>query len=87
MKFLSLGEIICKLMLLNKAVRREIESQNYIMFKKFIKEYTLNKRISKSDIIVNKDIFDLIKSNFDLTLHSNPKRLQPFVFFTDGGVC
>jgi hypothetical protein len=69
MKFMSLQEIICKLMLVNKAVRKEIQSQNYIMFKKFINEYTLNKRISRSDMIVNRDVFSLIRSNFDASLH------------------
>jgi len=50
-----------RLMVLNKAVRKEIISQNYIMFKKFTKEYSLNKRLLKSDVVVNHDVFQMVR--------------------------
>lgn len=70
MKFLSLKEIICQVMVLNKDVRQEIQTQNYILFKKFIKTYTLNKRMEKTDLIVNNDVLQLIKTNLELTMKS-----------------
>ena len=36
MKFLELRDIILQIMVLNKKVRQELKSQNYILFKKFI---------------------------------------------------
>ena len=61
MKFMTLKEIMFRLMVLNKAVRKEIISQNYIMFKKFTKEYSLNKRLLKSDVVVNHDVFQMVR--------------------------
>ena len=48
-------------MVLNKDIRHEVESENYIMFKKFIKYFTLNQRIKRSSLIVSHNIFDLVK--------------------------
>jgi len=74
-------------MVLNSTIRDEVLSQNYLLFKKFIKEFTLNKRFEKTDMIVNHNVIDLIKTNIQLSLKSKAEHIQPFVFFTDGGVC
>lgn len=89
MKFLTIEEIVSKLMLLSKKIRHEIQSQNYIMFKKFLRSYSLNKRLERSDMIVQHDIFQLIKTNLTISSGklSEPVTLHPFVFYTDGGVC
>jgi hypothetical protein len=87
MKFMSLRDILCQLMVLNSEIRQEIMSQNYILFKKFIKTYTLSKCMEKSDMLVTHNVFDLIRSNMQLSLKSVPEIIQPFVFYTDGGVC
>lgn len=86
MKFMEIKDIVCKLMLLSKAVRKEVMGENYLLFKKFIQLYTLNKRTTRSDILVNHDIFTLIKSNSLISRHQSPVELKPFVFYTDGGV-
>ena len=36
-------------------------------------------------MIVNNDVFALIKSNFERSM-TKPIEIKPFVFFTDGGV-
>lgn len=86
MKYMDIKDIVCKLMMLSKPVRKEIMGENYLLFKKFIQLYTLNKRLSNSDILVNNDIFTLFKSNSLLSRHQKPVELKPFVFYTDGGV-
>jgi hypothetical protein len=63
MKFLTLKEIICQLMVLNSEVRSEVIGQNYQLFKQFIKAYSLNKRMEKSDMIVRHEVLGLIKTN------------------------
>ena len=60
---MSLKDIICKIMRLNKEIRQYVTAENYILFKKFIKLFSLNKRLKKSDMPANIDIFNLIKEN------------------------
>lgn len=74
-------------MVLNKAIRGEIQTENYLMFKKFCRAYCLNKRIERSELIVHHDIFNLIKLNMILSDARHQEKLRPFVFYTDGGVC
>lgn len=75
MKYLTLREIICQLMIVSRAVRSEVVSQNYQLFKQFIKAYSLNKRMEKSDMIVRHEVLSLIKSNLQLSLKSKPDQI------------
>jgi hypothetical protein len=86
MKFMELKDIVVKLMCLNKAIRQEIKGENYLLFKKFIQYFTLNKRLTRSDMIVNNDVLSLIERNVKTSKEIKPVDLKPFVFFTDGGV-
>ena len=61
-------------------------TDNYIMFKKFIRHFCMNKRMKKSDIPAYVDVFKLIKDNALCSRHTKPQRLKPFVFYTDGGI-
>jgi len=75
MKYLDLKEIICKLMILNKAIRAEIKSENYLLFKMFVKEYSLNKRFYRSDMVAHYDVFKLIKQNLILSKLTKPQQI------------
>ena len=86
LKFLTLKEIVGKLMMLNKSIRNEIKTQNYLVFKVFCKEYSLNKRIERSDFIANHDVFKLIKDNMMQSKTVKQEDMKPFTFYTDGGV-
>lgn len=84
---MTLREVICILMVLNKAVRVEIKGQNYIIFKKFVKEFTLNKRLKKGPLILlPPDMLEFARENMRISKQVLPKLIQPFVFSTDSGV-
>ena len=72
-------------MVLNKVVRSEIQSENYLLFKKFLQTFSLNKRLKRSDIIVNSDVVDLFKRNV-LQAKGQAESIRPLVYYTDGGV-
>lgn len=61
-------------------------TDNYIIFKKFIRHFCMNKRMKKSDMPAYVDVFKLIKDNALVDRLSKATRLQPFVFYTDGGI-
>ena len=61
-------------------------TDNYIIFKKFIRHFCLNKRMKRSDLPAYVDVFQLIKDNALVSRRTKPNRLQPFVYHTDGGV-
>lgn len=85
-KYMELKDIICKMMCLSRDVRQQVMTENYIIFKKFIRQFCLNNRLKRSDLPAYVDVFDLIKDNIQIHRFSKSKRIQPFVFFTDGGV-
>jgi hypothetical protein len=62
-KYMDLKEIICTMMSLSRNVRQQVMTDNYIMFKKFIRQFSLNNRLKRSDLPAYVDVFDLIKDN------------------------
>jgi hypothetical protein len=50
MKYLDLGDIMKSLMPLSKEVRNQVITQNYIVFKQFIRYFNLSKRMKRADI-------------------------------------
>ena len=50
-------------MRLRKDISEHVMAENYILFKKFIKSFSLNKRLKKSDMPAYVDVFNLIKEN------------------------
>lgn len=85
-KYMELKDIIIKLMSLSRSVRQQVMTDNYIMFKKFIRQFSLNSRLKRSDLPAYCDVLDLIKDNIQIHRAEKSKRIQPFVYFTDGGV-
>ena len=85
-EFMDLKDIIYLMMSLSRDVREQVMTDNYIIFKKFIRHFCMNKRMKKSDMPAYVDVFKLIKDNALCSRYTKPNRLQPFVFYTDGGV-
>lgn len=65
-KYMELKDIICKLMSLSRNVREQVMTDNYIMFKKFIRQFSLNNRLKRSDLPAYCDVFQLIKENIQI---------------------
>ena len=86
-KYMELKDIIIKMMSLSREVRQQVMTENYIIFKKFIRMFGLNnQKMKRSELPAYVNVFQLIQDN--VTIHRGQKsnRIQPFVFFTDGGV-
>ena len=50
LKYLDLRDVMIKMMPLNKAVRELVITENYIIFKQFLRFFTLSQRLKKTDI-------------------------------------
>ena len=48
-------------MVLNREIRQQILSENYIMYKKYIKYFSLNSRLKRDDIIAYHNVFKMCK--------------------------
>ena len=51
MKYTDMLDSVCKLSRLNKAMRKAVMSQNYILFVHFLKKYNLGKKLKRSDLL------------------------------------
>ena len=86
-KYVSLGDLILKFMRLSKGIRALIQSDNYMVFKKFLKLFSLTKELRRSQLPAFVDIFKLIKDNVCLPMNQGePNQLSPVVYYTNGGV-
>jgi hypothetical protein len=85
LKYMELNEIILKLMSLSKHFRETFMSENYLIFKQFIRLFNLHPRMKRSKIPANIDVFTLIKENLLLKNFSKIENLHPFAYNTDGG--
>ena len=83
---MELKEVLTRGMTLNNEIRTYILQDNYALWKKFIRQFNLNKRLKKSDLPAFVDIIKLIKENLLIRRTSLPYRLDPFTFYTDGGL-
>mgnify|MGYP001806849496 CR=1 FL=1 len=63
LKYVDLPDVLKALLLLNKEIRSAIMSENYILYKQFLKEFNLNDRLKRADIPAKFDIIRLIKEN------------------------
>ena len=66
MKYLDLCEVVTKLMPCSKAMREQVITENYIIFKHFLRYFTLNKRLVKSDILTKTNIMKLVYDNINV---------------------
>ena len=84
-KYLDLEFIIKKLQFVNRKVREIVLSENYILYKHFLRIFTLlNDRMKRSDIPGKVSIISLLRENMSLRQQS-PANLLPYCFFTDSG--
>lgn len=74
-----------KMMPLSRCLRELVITENYIVFKQFLRFFTLSQRLKKSDIPAKINILQLIKDNVDAMEPTKFENLMPFCYFTDGG--
>lgn len=86
-KYLEVSDIITRLMVCNKRLRDLLISENYLLFKHFLRSFNLlNDRLKKSEIPAKISIMALMRDNFSLRrAHPVPQNLRPYAFYTDGG--
>lgn len=64
LKYLEIGDIVGKIMLLNRKMRDLVHSENYLVFKHFLRTFNLlNERLKRTDIPARTDIIQLLKEN------------------------
>ena len=85
-KYLEIRDIIRKLMMLNKRCKDLVQSENYLLFKHFLRNFNmLNDRLKRSEIPAKIPIMRLLRDNFSLRHRSPSSNIHPFCFYTDGG--
>jgi hypothetical protein len=67
MKYLDLGFIMKKLMPLSKQIRDQVITQNYIIFKQFIRYFNLSQRMKRADIPAKNNIMQLVRDNIQVS--------------------
>lgn len=65
-KYVDLKDVLLKFMRLNWSIRNLIKSDNYNLYKKFLKLFCLNKEMRRSDLIAYVDVMKLIEDNISL---------------------
>ena len=71
-KYVDLKEVILKFMRLSWSIRQLIQGDNYLLYKKFLKLYCLNKEMRRSDLIAYVNVLKLIKDNVSLPMSKQP---------------
>jgi len=56
LKYLDLGDVMKKMIALNKTLRDQILQENYIIFKQFLRHFNLHERLKRADIPAKIDI-------------------------------
>lgn len=85
-KYVDLKDVILKFMRLSWSIRNLIKSDNYTLYKKFLKFFNLNKELRRSDLVAFIDVFQLIKDNVSLPLSRQPSAIIPAVFYSNCSV-
>ena len=63
LKYVDLSDVFRTLSVLNRASRDIILSENYIIYKHFLRTFNLNDRLKRADIPAKVDIIRLVKDN------------------------
>ena len=69
-KYADLKDVILKYMCLSWSIRKLIKSDNYTLFKKFLKLFCLNKEMRRSDMIAYVNVIKLVKNNVSIASDS-----------------
>ena len=84
-KFLELNEVVSKLLRLNKRLNGIVKSENYLLFKHFLRNFNMmSDRIKRADIVAKVKILELMQENFSLR-PAGSLNLFPYSYYTDGG--
>ena len=82
-KYVDLKDVILKFMRLSWSIRHLIKSDNYTLYKKFLKLFCLNKELRRSDIVAFVDVLQLIKENVSLPLSRQPSQIIPAAYYSN----
>lgn len=87
LKFLGVNDVMGKIVVLSKRTKELVRSENYIMFKHFLRNFNLlNDRLKRADTPAKVCVMQLLRDNFRLRMDEpQPKKLDPFSYYTDGG--
>lgn len=85
LKYVDLPDVMKSFTRLSRVSRELILSENYIIYKHFLRTFNLNDRLKRADIPAKCDIIQLIKENASIKTSQNQVNLYPFCFYTDGG--
>lgn len=86
MGFLDLKEILLVLAPMNKLSHSVIKEENYLFFKKLLRTFRIPATYELSDLVARENIFDVFKRAVTNIQTMKPRDLNPFAFYTDGGV-
>ena len=86
MSFLDLKEILCVLAPMNKLTHSVIKEENFLFFKKLLRTFRIPSSYELSDLIARENIFEVFKRAVTNMRTMEPRDLNPFAFYTDGGV-
>lgn len=84
-KYADLKDVILKFMRLSWSIRNLIKSDNYTLYKKFLKLFCLNKEMRRSDMIAYVNVIKLIKENVSLPLSKQPSAILPTGYYSNAG--
>ena len=84
-KFLSLKEIFQKILCLDRETRQVVCSENYILIKKFLQLFCINRRLKNSDLFAFVDMIKCIKENVSIAQSNEQKQIIPFGYYSDCG--
>lgn len=74
------------MMALSWSIRNLIKSDNYTLFKKFLKLFCLNKELRRSDMVAYVDVMKLIKANVSIPSIKQPVAITPAGYYSNCGV-
>ena len=84
-KYADLKDVILKFMRLSWNIRHLIQSDNYLLYKKFLKLYSLNKEMRRSDMIAYVDVLKLIKENVSMPMSKQAMAIMPTGYYSNCG--
>ena len=84
-KFLSLKEIFQKILCLDRRTRQVVCSENYVLIKKFLQLFCINRRLKNSDLFAFVDMIKCIKENVSIAASGEQKQIIPFGYYSDCG--
>lgn len=84
--YVSLPELLTKVLATNKRVKLAISEQNYFVLKMFIRYFNIHWRFKRTDIASFADMVRLCQENIKILQNKTSAKLfNPFAYYCDGG--